>query len=216
MKKKSLVKKKTEIAVPSGSPAEMILHAVDGGADLEKLEKLLTLQERWNANEAKKFYNADMVLAQSKMPEIVKKLKNSQTNSKYAGLDEIITKTKEIYTAYGFSMSFNEGVTARLDHIRICANVLHKLGHKESYSYDVPLDGVGIKGSTFMTKIHAKASSISYGRRYLMCMIWNISTGDDNDGNNGSKKTVFTVSDSGKVKKKVVEAEVVEEKEKVL
>ncbi|WP_230682076.1 hypothetical protein, partial [Streptococcus pneumoniae] len=33
-----------------------------------------------------------------------------------------------------------------------------------------------------MTKILAKASSTAYGRRYLMCMIWNIPT-QDNDGN---------------------------------
>ena len=33
-----------------------------------------------------------------------------------------------------------------------------------------------------MTGIHGKSSSTSYGRRYLMCMIWNIPT-QDNDGN---------------------------------
>src|SRR3990167_4563778 len=65
-------------------------------------------------------------------------------------------------------------------------DILHKAGHKETYHYDVPLDGVGLKGNANMTKIHGKSSSVSYGRRYLMCMIWNIPTQDDNDGNNGT------------------------------
>ena len=112
-------------------------------------------------------------------------------------------KTKEVYTSFGFSVSFNEGVAAHPAQVRICAEVLHKQGHKESYFYDVPLDGVGIKGSSFMTKIHAKASSTSYGRRYLMCMIWNISTGDDDDGNNGKgievKETKIAVNESGEI-----------------
>jgi len=45
------------------------------------------------------------------------------------------------------------------------------------------LDGVGIKGNANMTAIHGKASSAMYGRRYLLCLIFNIPTGDDVDGN---------------------------------
>jgi len=71
--------------------------------------------------------------------------------------------------------------------------VLHKAGHKETYHYDIPLDGVGIQGNPNMTKIHAKASSTSYGRRYLMCMIWNIPTQDD-DGN-GAGSPVEHIND---------------------
>jgi hypothetical protein len=68
----------------------------------------------------------------------------------------------------------------------VCADILHSAGHKETYHYDVPLDGKGIQGNANMTKIHGKSSSVSYGRRYLMCMIWNIPTQDD-DGNSAGK-----------------------------
>ncbi len=54
----------------------------------------------------------------------------------------------------------------------------------------MPLDGVGIKGNANMTKIHGKSSSTSYARRYLMCMIWNIPTQDD-DGNAASQAIEF-------------------------
>ena len=64
------VKEKKEI--PENSPAEMIRLAVAGGADLEKLEKLLTLQERWEANEAKKAYNKAMAAFKSNPPKINK------------------------------------------------------------------------------------------------------------------------------------------------
>ena len=164
-------------------PSELIQVAIAQGADLEKLEKLLSLQERWQANEARKAYCKDFSSAQADIEPVAKKATNPQTHSKYALLENVIDVTKPIYTKYGFSIIFYEGETNKPEHIRINADVLHTLGHKETYYYDVPLDGMGIKGNANMTKIHAKASSTSYGRRYLMCMIWNISTTSDSDGN---------------------------------
>ncbi len=168
------------------SPNQMIQVAIEGNADLEKLEKLLGLQERYEANEARKVFASDFANVQSEIAAVVKTKNNPQTHSKYAGLDDVIEMSKPIYTEQGFSIIFYEGETSVSDNIRVCADVLHKAGHKETYHFDVPLDGVGIKGNANMTKIHGKASSVTYGRRYLLCMIWNIPTQDD-DGTTGSK-----------------------------
>ena len=168
------------------SPAAMIRMAVEGKADLDKLEKLLALQKDWETNEARKVYALDFAEAQAKIESVVKTKLNPQTHSKYADLSDIIKSAQPIYTKAGFSMIFYEGETTIPEHIRVCADVLHKSGHKETYHYDVPLDGVGIKGNPNMTKIHGKSSSVSYGRRYLSCMIWNIPTQDD-DGNGAGK-----------------------------
>ncbi|GAG03212.1 unnamed protein product, partial [marine sediment metagenome] len=56
-------------------------------------------------------------------------------------------------------------------------------GFTRRYTYDSPLTDKGIKGSTMMTPAHARGSAIAYGRRYLHCMIFNIDTSDDTDGN---------------------------------
>ena len=187
---------KKEIVTKENSPMEMIKMAVSGGADLEKLEKLLELQLRWEANEAKKAYNDAMVVVHQNILPVAKTLKNPTTHSRYASLDMIICQTKEIYTAQGFSISFYEGQTEKPEHIRLCADVIHRLGHKESYYYDAPMEGKGLKGNVNMTPTHAKASSVSYARRYLMCMIWNIPTGDDNDGNGAEAEKI----DENKIK----------------
>lgn len=171
----------------SKSPAEIITAVMASGATPDQLEKMLSMQERWEANEARKAYAMAFSQAQKKIGVVVKTKTNKQTNSKYADLKDIIEMAKPVYTENGFSVIFYEGKTEQAECIRVCADVLHELGHKESFFYDVPLDGVGIKGNANMTKIHGKASSTSYGQRYLMCMIWNIPTGDD-DGNAGGKK----------------------------
>jgi hypothetical protein len=41
----------------------------------------------------------------------------------------------------------------------------------------------GSKGNDVMTKTHAVGAAVTYGRRYLLTMIFNIAIGDDTDGN---------------------------------
>lgn len=179
----------TEIAgIAPGSPAAIMMELASSSSDfdIEKFGKMLEYQERFEANEARKVYASGFAAVQSKIEAVVKTEVNPQTKSKYAGLDGVIEMAKPVYTEQGFSIIYYEGETKVADHIRVCADVLHKSGHKETYHYDVPLGGVGIQGKVNMTKIHAKATSVTYGRRYLLCMIWNIPTADD-DGNVADK-----------------------------
>lgn len=181
---------KTELVKKTNgnTPTDMINQAIESGASLDQLEKLLILKERFDANEARKTFSAAFSIVQSKIDSIVKTKLNPQTHSKYATLDNILEIAKPAYTAEGFSMIFYEGDTTVAENIRVCADVLHKDGHKETYHIDIPCDGVGIKGNIFMTKTHTKASSTAYGRRYLTCMVWNIATSDDSDGNGEIEK----------------------------
>lgn len=182
-KKETEVVQKGDVEQANASPAEMAVVLLSKGVKPEDLEKMLALQERYEANQARKAYCEEMALVQQSIPKVKKTLENKQTGSMYAGLDDIIHDIKQIYTERGFSVSFYEGDSPLEGHIRVLADVRHRRGHKETYHYDMPLDGKGIKGNVNMTPIHAKGSSTSYARRYLMCMIWNIPTGDDDDGN---------------------------------
>ena len=66
------------------SPNQMIQLAIEGNADLEKLEKLLGLQERYEANEARKVFASDFAAVQSNIAAVVKTARNKQTDSTYA------------------------------------------------------------------------------------------------------------------------------------
>lgn len=179
------MKKKTVAVIESKTiivrtPNEMISEALAKGQNLETLKELLALRKDFEANEARKVFASSFATVQSKITAVTKNKSNPQTHSKYADLNDILVSAKPVYTQEGFSVIFYEGDTTVEGCVRIYADVLHRAGHKETYHYDMPLDGVGIQGNPNMTKIHAKASSVSYGRRYLMCMIWNIPT-QDND-----------------------------------
>ena len=173
--------KETSLAVRS-SPAEMIRSTMGKKATVAELNSLLDLQMKHEQNEARKSFAKSFAAVQENIRAVAKKSVNPQTKSKYANLEGVIEASRPVYTKEGFSVIFYEGETTLPEHVRICADVLHNMGHRETYHYDVPLDGKGIQGNANMTKIHGKASSVSYARRYLMCMIWNLPTMDD-DGN---------------------------------
>ncbi len=57
----------------------------------------------------------------------------------------------------------------------------------------MPADGKGAKGGDVMTKTHATGSAVSYGRRYLMGMIFNLAViSRDDDGNAASAGNVIS------------------------
>jgi hypothetical protein len=47
----------------------------------------------------------------------------------------------------------------------------------------MPADGKGARGNDVMTKTHATGAAITYGKRYLLGMIFNLAVTRDDDGN---------------------------------
>jgi hypothetical protein len=177
-----------QTALVTANPLSMINMAISQGRSPEELGKLLDLQERWERNNAVKEFAAAMNTCQSEMETVVKNRVNDHTKSGYADLAAVNTAIKPIYTRCGFAPMFSESPSDKDGQIRVSCKLQHIGGHSESFYTDVFLDGVGVKGSAMMTQLQGKGSSLTYGRRYLLAMIFNISTGDDKDGNTSSPK----------------------------
>lgn len=150
--------------------------------DVEKIKQIMEMQEHVLDRNAKQAFNAAMTKAQSGIKLVIAKKKNQQTGSYYADLKDILIHTKEVYTEQGFSLMFYEGKTQKENHIRVGVDIMHEQGHTERRYADMAVQTTGIAGKAMMTLVHGEGSAFSYGRRYLTCMIFNIPTGDDDDG----------------------------------
>ncbi len=152
--------------------------------DVDKMERLFALQERFLAKEAETAFNAAMSRVQSKIGRVAANQRNDQTRSRYADYAAIDRECRPVYVDEGFSVSFGTEDSPKPEHIRVMAYVSHQAGHTRMYHVDMPADGKGAKGGDVMTKTHAAGSATAYGMRYLLKMIWNIAIGeDDTDGN---------------------------------
>ncbi|WP_160169044.1 ERF family protein [Bradyrhizobium sp. Ai1a-2] len=163
--------------------------ARDPSVDIEKMKQLMEMLKAVQAEEAEAAFNTAMADVQSQIKRIVADKDNTQTKSKYASYAAMDRAIKPIYTGAGFAISFNEDVgAAGPDMVRVLAYVTHtapgaKRSHTRIYNTDVPADGKGAKGGDVMTKTHAHMSGVTYGKRGLLGMIFNLAIGNDDDGN---------------------------------
>ena len=167
------------------TPMAMIDRALTSGASPETLGKLMDLQERWEASQAKKNFEEAMQKAQAEMRPVLLNAANEQTHSRYATYEALDSAIRPIYTRHGFTLSFNMADCPLEGHVRIVCEVACG-GHSTFPHIDMPADGKGAKGGDVMTKTHATGAAITYGRRYLLGMIFNITTTKDDDGNSAS------------------------------
>lgn len=164
--------------------------ASDPNIDVDKMSKILDMQERILNKNAEVAFNSAMVALQKEMPRIIKSSENKQTSSHYAKMQNIDKVITPIYTSHGFALSFGTGESPLENHVRITCEIMHQDGHSKHRFYDLALDDKGIKGSVNKTLIHASASSITYGQRILKCLIFNLQLTDDVDGNKPKEETV--------------------------
>ena len=156
----------------------------DTAIDVEKLDRLMQMHERATARVARERFNAAMTAAQKQMRPIAADADNPQTKSRYASYNALDRALRPIYTNHGFGLSFNTGDGAPVGWVRVLCDVTHSGGHEKQYKIDMPADGKGAKGGDVMTLTHATGAAASYGSRYLLKMIFNVSVGeDDRDGN---------------------------------
>lgn len=161
--------------------------------DPSKIHHLLDAQERILAKQAASDFFQAMNKAQQEMGRVAANKTNNQTRSKYADYSALDKVLRPIYSAHGFSLSFNTEPTDQPDTVVVTCDVSHIGGHTKAYRIAMPSDGKGAKGNDVMTKTHATGAAASYGMRYLLKMIFNVAIGeDDTDGNPPAPQGITT------------------------
>ena len=166
--------------------------ATDPAVDVSKMERLFALYQQMDNQRKEQAFNEAMRAAQEQMPRILKNRENEHKHYKYSTLEELNKSAVPVYTAQGFGLSFGTADGAPAGCYRVTCHVSHKDGHSRDYQADMPFDMVGDKGNPNKTAIQGFGSSMSYGRRYLTLMIFNISTTDDDDGAGGRDAGTIT------------------------
>ena len=166
-------------SIGDGILAVIARAATDPNVDVDKMERLFAMQERVMARGAEQAFNKAMAAAQKEMPQIKRGGKNTSTNSTYAELDAMSEAMVPVIAKHGFALSFGTDVSPLPAHYRVTCEVSHIGGHSRIYNADVPSDLTGMKGTQNKTSTHAFGSTLSYGRRYLKMLIFDVATTDD-------------------------------------
>lgn len=170
----------------SATPAALLQIAVAQGADISKLEKLMELKERWEANEARKAYAQAMAAFKAEDLKITKNKRvhftsqKGTTDYKHATLDNVVAVVAAGLAKHGLMHTWRtEQPNGR---VRVTCIITHEKGHFEETTLECAADESGNKNS-----IQAIGSAVSYLQRYTLTAATGVASGEDDDGQATSK-----------------------------
>lgn len=185
----ALPEERTGEVVPldSSSPLAVAAHtlqvAIAKGIDPDGLEKLVALQERMVAFQARTQFFEDYGNMQACLEPVEKTKKVDSVTKRgkrikwaYAPLDKVEMHVRPLLARFGFSYSFDQELTAEM--VRATFVLKHKGGHEERTTFTAPIDKEASMNTT-----QQFASATTLARRHAMLLGIGLSTKEkDDDG----------------------------------
>lgn len=175
------------------APLSIVEFAIKNGAGIDTVERLVAMQERAMAREARSAYMAALAEMQGELPVIerngritIREKGNEavvKQSTPYALWEDINEAIKPVLKTHGFALSFRTGVAGD-GKLTVTGILSHRDGHQEETTMSLPHDSTGSKNA-----VQAVGSSTSYGKRYTASALLNLtSRGEDDDGKAGGAK----------------------------
>ena len=169
------------VARVTTTPADLLNYAMQANADIDKLEKLMELQNRWEEREAKKAFVADMAefkradLAITKDHSVSFRTDKGVTAYDHATIGNVVGVIVPALAAHGFS---HRWIIERAEGglIRVRCVITHRLGHSEETVLEAGLDQTGGKNN-----IQAMISTKTYLERHSLLAATGLATRDQAD-----------------------------------
>lgn len=175
---------------PALTPMEMLSRAVENGQSIDVLDKLMGLQERYEANLGRKAFDEAMAAASAEIPVIVKTREvdftnkaGQRTNYRYEDLATIAMTVNPILSKHGLSYRFRT-TSLPNEPIVVTCIVSHRMGYSEENTLSAPRDESGNKNG-----IQAIGSTLTYLQRMTLKAALGLAAAADDDGKSSEAQT---------------------------
>jgi ERF superfamily len=167
-----------EVSNPMGGILQL---AIEKGATIDQLERLIAMHERFEANEARKAFSTAFSAFKAESVSIIKNTEvkaGPLAGSCYANLFDVVNAVIPALSKHGLSHSWKLTKDEK-GWMEVTCIIRHVLGHSESVSMGAEPDtGPG------RNAIQARGSAKSYLERYTLLAATGMAASDgDNDGN---------------------------------
>lgn len=163
------------VAAPA-TPADIVLYAMQKGADIAQIEKFMDLQMKWEADQARKAFVSDMAEFKKNPPRITKdkQVAFNGTSYMHATLGNVTGAIVEGLARHGFSHRWDTVQDGA--QIVVTCILTHKQGHSERTTLSAGRDDSGKKNN-----IQQMASTVTYLQRYTLLSATGVATNDQED-----------------------------------
>lgn len=163
------------------TPGDLLRHALDSGADLDRLEKLMDLQVRYEADLARKAFSDDMARFKAHPLEIVKDKRVGYEDRDgnlvgywHATIGNVVQVVVPALAGFGFSHRWD--VEQRDGLVIVTCVITHRLGHSQSTTLMASPDNSGKKNA-----IQSIISTKTYLERHTLLAATGLATKDSED-----------------------------------
>lgn len=183
-------------ALATTTPADLVRIAVEQGADLDRLTKLMDLQDRWEAKQARNAFVQAMAAFKAEPIEILKRKRvyfetaKGPTEYNHAELSDVCDAIVPALAKHDLSHRWD--VRQADGQIVVTCILTHASGHSESLTLSSSADQSGNKNS-----IQAIGSAATYLSRYTLLLITGLATKGlrDDDGHDSGKTESALMTD---------------------
>ena len=162
------------------TPMEMLNAAMERGDGIDKLERLMDLNDRWEKAQAKRAFLEAKAAFKAEAPTITKDRNNAQYGSRYSSIGNVVNKTNEVLSKFGLDARWEYD---QAEKVKVTCILSHVQGHSESVSLSAPPDTSGAKNPIQQIK-----STTTYLKLATFEAVTGIATeeGNANDDGNGA------------------------------
>jgi hypothetical protein len=159
--------------------------ALDSGQGLEVVDRILAQVATQRDYEDRDRFNASLLRIQKQLKRIAKRGWNDSTKSWFAKSEDVDAEIQGLMQQEGMSLSFEPELNDQPNMVTI-VGILSQGAYFRRYPLPMPCDGQGAKGGGVMTRTHATGSAITYAKRYLKNMIFDLGFKEKDDDGNGA------------------------------
>lgn len=158
----------------------MVRLAMEGHIDPERLDKLLDVQQKWDAEQARKAFNAAMAAFRAEVPQIERTggvdytTAQGRTQYKHAKLGYTMSVVNPLLAKHGLNPSWK--TDQRDGQVFVTCCITHADGHSECTTLGAPPDTSGGKNG-----IQGIGSTVSYLERYTLFALAGLASDQDDD-----------------------------------
>ena len=201
-----------EAVLPEDQTMSVVLVALNKGYTPELVEKMMALQERFEANEARKAFHLDLAAFNEVAPAVTKdKTNKAFSDAKYTSLGNLLNTYSPVLGKFGLSVSFP--TPAQTDtSMTVYCRLSHRTGHSETVSIMGPVAASPVgkeSGKKARNPLQDIKATFTYLRSATCEAVLGVAgtegTVNDN-GNTGSSSVEFITEEQAKALNKELAA----------
>lgn len=152
-------------------PQDLLALAVQKGADVATLERLMVVRTQLKAERSREAYFDSLAAFQSECPVILRSQAGHENRYRYAPLERIVKEVAPLLHKHGFAHQEDGVVTDGW--VEAVVTVTHREGHSEVKRFKVPAES-----KAGMSPQQKYGAAMTYATRYAFCAAFGIRTGE--------------------------------------